>query len=238
MAILQSMPGTSRCVLALLAGRSDGRDSGVWREDEGASADGRSDSERIAALEAQMKSFQDYIVAQAQKERAAGGSLANGAAVEPQYTLAKENASENELEIVRWMADCTVSDVPEPQSAGRGVQQGDRGIRAQDVGGSGSGTAQQLRGVHRHGIQLLPGQDRGGEPRMTFSSRRQMQSGLLRGTLLAALVFTVSLGCQLLDGPDDGSEVPSVRDTVPAEQVGGGNGTDGENAWQATRSLR
>ena len=107
MAILQSMPGTSRCVLSLLLVAAMVAITGCGGEDEGASADGRSDGERIAALEAQMKSFQDYIVAQAQKERAGGGSITNGASVEPQYTLAKGNASENELEIVRWMADCT-----------------------------------------------------------------------------------------------------------------------------------
>ena len=107
MAILQSMPGTSRCLLALLLVAAMIATAGCGGEDEGASADGKSDGERIAALEAQMKSFQDYIVAQAQRERTGGSSLTNGAAVEPQYTLAKENASENELEIVRWMADCT-----------------------------------------------------------------------------------------------------------------------------------
>ena len=107
MAILQSMLGTSRRALALLLVVLVVATAGCGGEDEGASAGGKSDSERITALESQMKSFQDYIVAQAQKERAGGGSSTNGSAVEHQYALAKENASENELEIVRWMAHCT-----------------------------------------------------------------------------------------------------------------------------------
>ena len=76
-------------------------------DDEGGSADASSNSARIAALEAQVKTFQDYIVAQAQKEGAGGGAVTNGKSTAPLYTLAKENASENELEIVLWMADCT-----------------------------------------------------------------------------------------------------------------------------------
>ena len=76
-------------------------------DDESSSASGRSDSERIAALEEQMRAFQEYIVAQAKKDRERGGSSANGQSAEPLYTLAKKDASENELEIVRWMADCT-----------------------------------------------------------------------------------------------------------------------------------
>ena len=104
--MLQSMPGTSRRAMALLLVVLVVATGGCGGDDESASAGGKLDSERVAALEAQMKSFQDYIVAQAQKERA-GGSPTNGSAVEHQYALAKENASENELEIVRWMADCT-----------------------------------------------------------------------------------------------------------------------------------
>ena len=59
MAILQSVPGTSRCILALLLVVAMVAIAGCGGEDEGASSGGRSDGERIAALEAQMKSFQD-----------------------------------------------------------------------------------------------------------------------------------------------------------------------------------
>ena len=103
---LHFIPGTRRCLgvallLALLVLAACGGD------DESASGDGGSDSERLTALEEQMKTFQEYIVAQAKKDRERGGSLTSGEGSEPQYTLAKSNASENELEIVRWMADCT-----------------------------------------------------------------------------------------------------------------------------------
>ena len=76
-------------------------------DDESSSANGRSDSERIVALEEQMKNFQEYIVAQAKKEREVGDSSIVAQGFEPLYTLAKKDASENEREIVRWMADCT-----------------------------------------------------------------------------------------------------------------------------------
>ena len=104
---LQFIPGIRRCVVTLLLVVVTVALVGCGGDDESASADGRSDGERIAALETQMKTFQDYIVAQAQKERAGGGAVTNGAAAEPQYKLTKENASENEVEIVSWMADCT-----------------------------------------------------------------------------------------------------------------------------------
>lgn len=81
-------------------------------DDESSSANGRSDSERIVALEEQMKNFQEYIVAQAKKEREVGDSSIVAQGFEPLYTLAKKDASENEREIVRWMADAR----PEPIS--------------------------------------------------------------------------------------------------------------------------
>ncbi len=98
---------TSRYAAVVLLAVTIATAAGCGGDDESSSGDGKSDSERITALEAQMKTFQDYIVAQAQKERAGGGTPANGAAPGPHYRLAKEDASENELEIVRWMADCT-----------------------------------------------------------------------------------------------------------------------------------
>ncbi len=104
---LQFIPGIRRCFVALMLVVVTVALVGCGGDDESASAGGEPDSERIAALETQMKSFQDYIVAQAQNERGSGGTVTNGAAAERQYTLAKENASENELEIVSWMADCT-----------------------------------------------------------------------------------------------------------------------------------
>ena len=107
MAKFQLIRGTSRTLAFMLLTVAIAMAVGCGGDDESASTDGKSDSERIAALEAQMKSFQDYIVAQAQRERTGDGSLANGAAAGPQYTLAKKDASENELEIVRWMGDCT-----------------------------------------------------------------------------------------------------------------------------------
>lgn len=107
MAKLQLIRVTSRFLAVLLLTVAIATAMGCGGDDESASTDGNSDSERIAALEAQMKSFQDYIVAQAQRERAGGGSLASGEGAGPQYALAKKDASENELEIVRWMADCT-----------------------------------------------------------------------------------------------------------------------------------
>ena len=64
-------------------------------------------AERIAALEEQMNTFQEYIIAQARKDREGGGSSIDDQGSGPPYTLAKKDASENELEIVRWMADCT-----------------------------------------------------------------------------------------------------------------------------------
>ena len=103
---LQFVPGTRRflgvlllATLLLLAA--------CGGDDESASENGRSDSERLVALEEQMKTFQEYIVAQAKKDRASGGSSANVQGSGPLYKLAKTDASENELEIVRWMADCT-----------------------------------------------------------------------------------------------------------------------------------
>ena len=107
MAKLQLIRVTSRLLAFTLLTVAIATAVSCGGDDEGASTDGKLDSERIAALEAQMKSFQDYIVAQAQKERSGGDSLASGEAAGPQYTLAKKDASENELEIVRWMADCT-----------------------------------------------------------------------------------------------------------------------------------
>ncbi len=106
MTMLRLMPGIklhlgTALIAALLVLAACGDD------DESSSANGRSDSERIAALEEQMKSFQDYIVAQAKKDRASGGSSTNSQGSVAQYTLARKDASENELEIVRWMADCT-----------------------------------------------------------------------------------------------------------------------------------
>ena len=103
--MLRLMPGTrlhlgAALLVALLVLAACGGD-------ERSSSDGRSDSERIAALEEQMKAFQEYIVAQAKKDRASGGSSVDGQGSEPLYTLARNDASENELEIVRWMADCT-----------------------------------------------------------------------------------------------------------------------------------
>ena len=106
MTMLRLMPGTrlhlgAALIAALLVLAACGGD------DESSSANGRSDSERIAALEEQMKNFQEYIVAQAKKGREGGGSSIDDHGSEPLYTLAKKDASENELEIVRWMADCT-----------------------------------------------------------------------------------------------------------------------------------
>ena len=102
---LHFIPGTRRCLgvallVALLVLAACGGD------DESATGDGGSGSKRLAALEEQRKTFQEYIVAQAKKDRERGGSLTSEVSG-PQYTLAKSNASENELEIVRWMADCT-----------------------------------------------------------------------------------------------------------------------------------
>ena len=106
MTMLRLMPGTrlrlSAAILAALLFLT-----ACGGDDESSSANGRSDSERIAALEEQMKSFQEYIVAQAKKDRASGGSSIDDQDSGPLYTLAKKDASENELEIVRWMADCT-----------------------------------------------------------------------------------------------------------------------------------
>ena len=64
---------------------------------------------------------------------------------------------------------------------------------------------------------------------MLSCGQQDVQSGLLSASLLAALVFTVSLGCQLLGGSDDGSEVSSIGESVSTEQADGGNGTDGES---------
>lgn len=79
--------------------------------------------QRLTVLEAQMQSFQDYVVQQANKESdrthqaATPGELIIGDGVDedgnpivravPQYSLKYENASENEKEIVLWMADCS-----------------------------------------------------------------------------------------------------------------------------------
>lgn len=106
MTMLRLMPGirlhlTGALLAVLLVLTACGGD------DESSSANGRSDSERIAALEEQMKTFQEYIVAQARKDREGGGSSIDDHGSEPLYTLAEKDASENELEIVRWMADCT-----------------------------------------------------------------------------------------------------------------------------------
>ena len=106
MTMLRLMPGTRlrlgiTLLAALLVLAACGGD------EESSSANGRSDSERIAALEEQMKTFQEYIVAQAKKDRERGGSAIDNQGSEPLYTLAKKDASENELEIVLWMADCT-----------------------------------------------------------------------------------------------------------------------------------
>ena len=106
MTMLRLMPGIklhlgAALIAALLVLAACGGD------DESSSANGRSDSERIAALEEQMKNFQEYIVAQAKKGRERGGSSIDDQGSEPLYTLAKKDASENELEIVRSMADCT-----------------------------------------------------------------------------------------------------------------------------------
>ena len=106
MTMLRLMPETrlrlgAALVAALLVLAACGGD------DESSSANGRSDSERISALEEQMKAFQEYIVAQAKKDREGGGSSIDDQGTEPLYTLSKKDASENEQEIVRWMADCT-----------------------------------------------------------------------------------------------------------------------------------
>ena len=105
MTMLRLMPGTRLCLgIALLAVLLVLAACGG--DDENSSADGRSDSKRIAALEEQMKTFQEYIVAQARKDRERGGSSIDGQSSGPLYALAKKDASGNELEIVRWMADC------------------------------------------------------------------------------------------------------------------------------------
>ena len=71
-------------------------------------------------LEAQISSFQDYIVMQTQKEAErqsrqviveVGGdgqeTISTTAFLSaPLYSLRREKASENETEIVMWMADC------------------------------------------------------------------------------------------------------------------------------------
>ena len=106
MTMLRLMPGTrlrlgAALLVALLVLVACGGDDGS------SSADGRSDSERIAALEEQMKSFQEYVVAQAKKDRERGDSSIDDQGSGPPYMLAKRDASENELEIVRWMANCT-----------------------------------------------------------------------------------------------------------------------------------
>ncbi len=102
----QLIMGTRRCLFVTLVVVTLSL-AGCGSDDESSPGGGQSDSERLAALESQMQSFQDYIVAQAKKEREGKGDAADGAAPEAQYTLEKGNASENEREIVLWMADCT-----------------------------------------------------------------------------------------------------------------------------------
>ena len=106
MGTLYLMPGTrmrlgAALLVALLVLSACGGD------DESASADGRSTARGSRRWKRQMNAFQEYIVAQAKKDRERGGSSIDAQSSMPPYTLARKDASENELEIVRWMADCT-----------------------------------------------------------------------------------------------------------------------------------
>ena len=102
------------CALAALGGSAC-----FWGGDE-AGEDALTIDERLLALEAQMESFQLYIAAQAELQAASesrqvvvevgedGEEVVKTTAYirPPLYSLKRADASENELEIVRWMADC------------------------------------------------------------------------------------------------------------------------------------
>ena len=70
---------------------------------------------RVVSLEGKMANFEAYVVAQAQlqAEQAAAGGPA-GTESEITYSLGKVNASENEQEIVRWMAECSANSYLNP----------------------------------------------------------------------------------------------------------------------------
>ena len=94
--------------------------TGCGGDDEGDAAGELSTDDRLAIMEAQMSAFQEYIVAQAQKETQQqsrqvvvevgedGEEVVSTTAFisAPLYSLRRQDASENEEEIVLWMADC------------------------------------------------------------------------------------------------------------------------------------
>lgn len=103
---------TALCALFLLGATACGGD------DEAAGE--LSTDDRLLALEAQMAGFTEYIVAQTQKEQELqsrqvivevgedGEETVSTTAyiAPPLYSLRRADASENEQEIVLWMADC------------------------------------------------------------------------------------------------------------------------------------
>lgn len=101
-------PGAALGVMVLAA--ACGGDEGAAEGAPGALGSG-SPEERIAALEARAQDFQDFMVAQARAAAASGdeegvdGAL-NGSGFEP-YLLTYETATENERNIVTWMAECS-----------------------------------------------------------------------------------------------------------------------------------
>ena len=111
--VARLMPVVALCFTAAVA--CGGGDEGAEGAPQGTV------EERLIAVEGQMHSLQEYVVAQAQK--AAGQKETPGQVVVldegggdsdsppsyrivPQYSLSKDDASENEKEIVVWMADC------------------------------------------------------------------------------------------------------------------------------------
>lgn len=68
--------------------------------------------QRVATLENKIKNFEEYIAAQAllQKQNSSAGALDG----ELSYRLEKNKASENEIGIVRWMAECSANSYLNP----------------------------------------------------------------------------------------------------------------------------
>lgn len=68
--------------------------------------------QRVVTLENKMRNLEEYIAAQAVLQQQGGGTGASDS--ESSYNLEKEKASENEIGIVRFMAECSANSYLNP----------------------------------------------------------------------------------------------------------------------------